>query len=82
MSRLGLGLGLGQPHRLGAGGIPPDPPIERVVLLCESGEYLVQEQNVGGNQIVITFGTFDSLLDETGDFLVQEDGGKLVLAIY
>jgi hypothetical protein len=82
MSRLGLGLGLGQPHRIRGGGIPPDPPIERVVLLCESGEYLVQEQNVGGNQIVITFGTFDSLLTEAGDFLVQEDGGKLVLAIY
>jgi hypothetical protein len=82
MARLGLGLGLGSSQRIGAGGIPPDPPIERVVLLCESGEYLVQEQNVGGNQIVITFGTFDSLLTEAGDFLVQEDGGKIVLAIY
>ena len=82
MARLGLGLGLGSSQRIGAGGIPPDPPIERVVLICESGEYLVQEQNVGGNQLVITFGTFDSLLTETGDFLVQEDGGKLVLAIY
>jgi hypothetical protein len=78
MARLGLGLGLGGHHRLGAGGIPPDPPIERVVLLCESGEYLVQEDF---GQLVITFGTFDSLLAETGDFLVQEDGGKLVLAI-
>ena len=82
MARLGLGLGLGSSQRIGAGGIPPDPPIERVVLLCESGEYLVQEQNVGGNQLVITFGTFDSLLTQAGDFLVQEDGGKLVLAIY
>ena len=82
MARLGLGLGLGSSQRIGAGGIPPDPPIERVVLICESGEYLVQEQNVGGNQLVITFGTFDSLLTESGDFLVQEDGGKLVLAIY
>jgi hypothetical protein len=81
MARLGLGLGLGGHHRLGAGGIPPDPPIERVVLLCESGEYLVQEQNVGGNQLVITFGTFDSLLTENSEFLVQEDLGKLVLAI-
>lgn len=82
MARLGLGLGLGGHHRLGAGGIPPDPPIERRVLLCESGEYLVQEDNVGGNQLVITFGTFDSLLAESGEFLVQEDLGKLVLAIY
>ena len=73
---------MGSSQRIGAGGIPPDPPIERVVLLCESGEYLVQEQNVGGNQLVITFGTFDSLLTQAGDFLVQEDGGKLVLAIY
>jgi len=79
MSRLGLGLGLGQPHRLGAGGIPPDPPIERRDLLCENGDYLVQED---GGHLVITFGTFDSLLTEAGDFLVQEDGGKLVLAIY
>jgi hypothetical protein len=79
MSRLGLGLGLGQPHRLGAGGIPPDPPIERRDILCENGDYLVQED---GGHLVITFGTFDSLLTEAGDFLVQEDGGKLVLAIY
>ena len=82
MPRLGLGLGLDIVRRIKGGGIPPDPPIERVVLLCESGEYLVQEQNVGGNQLVITFGTFDSLLAETGEFLVQEDLGKLVLAIY
>jgi hypothetical protein len=79
MPRLGLGLGLGQPHRIRGGGIPPDPPIERRDLLCENGDYLVQED---GGRLVITFGTFDSLLDETGDFLVQEDGGKLVLAIY
>ena len=79
MSRLGLGLGLGQPHRLGAGGIPPDPPIERRDLLCENGDYLVQEN---GGHLVITFGTFDSLLTEAGDFLVQENGGKIVLAIY
>jgi hypothetical protein len=79
MSRLGLGLGLGQPHRLGAGGIPPDPPIERRDILCENGDYLVQED---GGHLVITFGTFDSLLTQAGDFLVQEDGGKIVLAIY
>ncbi|CAB5194511.1 hypothetical protein UFOVP175_2 [uncultured Caudovirales phage] len=79
MSRLGLGLGLGQPHRLGAGGIPPDPPIERRDILCENGDYLVQEN---GGHLVITFGTFDSLLTEAGDFLVQENGGKIVLAIY
>jgi hypothetical protein len=78
MARLGLGLGLGGHHRLGAGGIPPDPPIERVVILCESGDYLVQED---GGHLVITFGTFDSLLTEASDFLIQEDGGKLVLAI-
>ena len=52
------------------------------MLLCENGDYLVQEDNVGGNQLVITFGTFDSLLAESGEFLVQEDLGKLVLAIY
>ena len=79
MSRLGLGLGLGHPHRLGAGGIPPDPPIERRDILCENGDYLVQED---GGHLVITFGTFDSLLTEAGDFLVQENGGKIVLSIY
>jgi len=79
MARLGLGLGLGSYRRIGAGGMPPDPPIERRVLLCESGEYLVQEDS---GQLVITFGTFDSLLAESGEFLVQENLGKLVLAIY
>jgi len=79
MARLGLGLGLGSYRRIGAGGVPPDPPIERRVLLCESGEYLVQEDS---GQLVITFGTFDSLLAESGEFLVQENLGKLVLAIY
>jgi hypothetical protein len=78
MARLGLGLGLGSSQRIGAGGIPPDPPIERVDILCENGDYLVQED---GGHLVITFGTFDSLLTEASDFLVQEDGGKLVLAI-
>ena len=78
MARLGLGLGLGSSHRIGAGGIPPDPPIERRDILCENGDYLVQED---GGHLVITFGTFDSLLTQAGDFLVQEDGGKLVLAI-
>ena len=76
MARLGLGLGLGQPHRLGAGGIPPDPPIERSDLLCENGDYLVQED---GGHLVITFGTFDSLDLENGDFLLQEDNGKLII---
>ncbi len=79
MARLGLGLGLGSSQRIGAGGIPPDPPIERRDILCENGDYLVQED---GGRLVITFGTFDSLLTEAGDFLVQEDSGKLVLAIY
>lgn len=78
MARLGLGLGLGSSQRIGAGGIPPDPPIERRDILCENGDYLVQED---GGHLVITFGTFDSLLTQAGDFLVQEDGGKLVLAI-
>ena len=78
MARLGLGIGLGSSQRIGAGGIPPDPPIERRDILCENGDYLVQEN---GGHLVITFGTFDSLLTQAGDFLVQEDGGKLVLAI-
>jgi len=79
MARLGLGLGLGSYRRIGAGGVPPDPPIERRDILCESGDYLVQED---GGHLVITFGTFDSLLAESGEFLVQENLGKLVLAIY
>ena len=79
MPRLGLGLGLDIVRRIKGGGIPPDPPIERRDLLCENGNYLVQEN---GGHLVITFGTFDSLLTEAGDFLVQENGGKIVLAIY
>lgn len=77
--RLGLGIGLGASRSIGAGGIPPDPPIERRDILCENDAYLVQED---GGHLVITFGTFDSLLAESGEFLVQEDLGKLVLAIY
>jgi hypothetical protein len=79
MPRLGLGLGLDSVHRIGGGGIPPDPPIERRDLLCENGDFLVQED---GGHLVITFGTFDSLLTQSGDFLVQENGGKLIIAIY
>jgi len=78
--RLGLGLGLGIDQFISGAGGGADLPIMRRDLLREDEGFLLLED--GTSKIVITFGTFDSLLTEAGDFLVQEDGGKLVLAIY
>ncbi len=63
-------------------GAEPEPPIMRRDILCENGDYLVQEENIGGNRLVYSFGTFDSLLTEGADFLTQEDSGKLILTVY
>ena len=74
--RLGLGLGLGVEQALGrAGGA--DLPIIRRDLLREDEGFLWLED--GTSKIVITFGTFDSLLLESGDFLLREDTGKLII---
>lgn len=74
--RLGLGLGLGVDHLLGGGG-GADYPIMRRDLLQEDEFFVLLED--GTSKIVITFGTFDSLDLENGDFLLQEDNGKLII---
>ena len=73
--RLGLGLGLGADHPLGGGG-GADYPIIRRDLLQEDDFFVLLENS---DKIVITFGTFDSLDLENGDFLLQEDTGKLII---
>jgi hypothetical protein len=59
----------------------PDPPIMRRDVLQEDETFLLQEDGI--SKLVISFGTFDSIVLEDGiTFLVQEDTGKLILAIY
>jgi len=77
---ISLGLAIDRTRPLN--GVMPEPPIERRDILCENGDYLVQEENIGGNRLVFSFGTFDSLLTEGADFLTQEDSGKLILTVY
>lgn len=74
--RLGLGIGLGIDNAAGGGGVAPDWPIARRDLLQED-EFLILLED--GFDIVITFGTFDSLDLENGDFLLQEDADKLII---
>jgi len=62
----------------GGGNVTPsDLPIFRRDLLREDEGFLLLED--GTSKIVITFGTFDSLDLENGDFLLQEDSGKLII---
>jgi len=75
--RLGLGLGLGVEQALGGAGGGADLPIIRRDLLREDDFFVLLENGV--DKIVITFGTFDSLDLENGDFLLQEDTGKLII---
>jgi hypothetical protein len=75
--RLGLGLGLGVEQALGGAGGGADLPIIRRDLLREDEGFLWLEDDT--SKIVITFGTFDSLDLENGDFLLQEDTGKLII---
>jgi hypothetical protein len=74
--RLGLGLGLGVEQALGGAGGGADLPIIRRDLLQEDDFFVLLEDS---DKIVITFGTFDSLDLENGDFLLQEDTGKLII---
>jgi hypothetical protein len=74
--RLGLGLGLGVEQALGGAGGGADLPIIRRDLLQEDDFFVLLENS---DKIVITFGTFDSLDLENGDFLLQEDTGKLII---
>ena len=75
--RLGLGLGLGIDQFISGAGGGADLPIMRRDLLREDGGFILLED--GTSKIVITFGTFDSLDLENGDFLLQEDNGKLII---
>lgn len=61
----------------GGGSVTPgDLPILRRDLLQEDNFFVLLED---ASKIVITFGTFDSLDLENGDFLLQEDSGKLII---
>ena len=62
----------------GGGSVTPgDLPILRRDLLQEDNFFVLLED--GTSKVVITFGTFDSLDLENGDFLLQEDSGKLII---
>lgn len=61
----------------GGGSVTPgDLPILRRDLLQEDDFFVFLEN---GDKIVITFGTFDSILLEDASFLLQEDSGKLII---
>ena len=61
----------------GGGNVTPgDLPILRRDLLKEDDFFVLLED---GDKIVITFGTFDSVLLEDASFLLQEDSGKLII---
>ena len=75
--RLGLGLGLGVQQALGGAGGGADLPIIRRDLLQEDDFFVFLED--GTSKIVITVGTFDSLLLEDASFLLREDTGKLII---
>ena len=75
--RLGLGLGLGIDQLISSAGGGADLPIMRRDLLREDEGFILLED--GTSKIVITFGTFDSILCENSNFLVQENNGKLII---
>jgi hypothetical protein len=75
--RLGLGLGLGIDQLISSAGGGADLPIMRRDLLREDEGFILLEDGV--SKIVITFGTFDSILCENSNFLVQENNGKLII---
>lgn len=61
----------------GGGSVTPgDLPILRRDLLQEDNFFVLLEDS---SKIVITFGTFDSILLEDASFLLQEDSGKLII---
>jgi len=62
----------------GGGSVTPgDLPILRRDLLQEDDFFVLLED--GTSKVVITFGTFDSILLEDASFLLQEDSGKLII---
>ena len=80
--RLGFGLGLGAEQAPGGAGGGADLPIMRRDLLREDDGFTLLEYDEGNPtyKIVITFGTFDSLmLEDNIIFLRREDDGKLII---
>ena len=70
---ISLGIALNRLFPGQAGGT--DAPVLRRDLLQEDEFFILQED--GSGKIVITFGTFDSLLREDAGSLFREDDGKL-----
>jgi hypothetical protein len=70
---ISLGIALNRLFTGQAGGT--DAPVLRRDVLQEDDFFVLQED--GSGKLVITFGTFDSLLLEDADFLFREDDGKL-----
>jgi hypothetical protein len=76
---ISLGTSINRTRPLNA--IMPEPPIMRMDVLKEDGTFLLQEDGV--SKLVISFGTFDSIVLEDGtSFLLQEDLGKFILTVY
>ncbi|NBS69081.1 hypothetical protein EBT31_09225 [bacterium] len=74
MTTLALGLRLSSVG--GSNVTPGDLPILRRDLRQED-DFIVLLEN--GDKIVITLGTFDSILLEDASFLLREDSGKLII---
>jgi len=72
---ISLGIALNRLFSGQAGGT--DAPVLRRDVLQEDEFFVLQEDGTG--KIVITFGTFDSLLLEDAGFLQQEDLFKLAI---
>jgi hypothetical protein len=70
---ISIGIALNRLFSGQAGGT--DAPVLRRDVLQEDDFFVLQED--GSGKLVITFGTFDSLLLEDADFLFREDDGKL-----
>jgi hypothetical protein len=70
---ISIGIALNRLFSGQAGGT--DAPVLRRDVLQEDEFFVLQEDGTG--KLVITFGTFDSLLLEDADFLFREDDGKL-----
>jgi hypothetical protein len=76
---ISLGTSINRTRPLNA--IMPEPPIMRRDVLQEDETFLLQEDGV--SKLVISFGTFDSIVLEDGtSFLLQEDLGKFILTVY
>ena len=76
---ISIGTSINRTRPLNA--IMPEPPIMRRDVLQEDETFLLQED--GTSKLVISYGTFDSIVLEDGStFLTQEDLGKLILTVY